>query len=96
MPQAYNVATDTENDLKQNKLNMSYQRHTHTPLRKLNARLKALAKWFIHSPHYQLPVKTRHQSEYDDLAKVYPYCPPEVEQRAWLERQYQESPETKE
>ena len=74
---------------------MSHQHQANTPIHKLSTSFKTLAKWFIHSPHYQLPVNTRHPSEYDDLAKVYPFCPPEVEQRAWLERQYQNLPETK-
>ncbi|MGD1860259.1 MAG: hypothetical protein ACFB0E_09845 [Leptolyngbyaceae cyanobacterium] len=54
----------------------------------LKHHLKALGQFMTHHPDYQPAEKTRSKPHYSTLARVSPFCPPMVEQKAWLEEQY--------
>lgn len=58
--------------------------------RQANQTVSILAKILCHAEPYQPLHPVRSSSPYDQLARFYPFSPPIAEQRAWLERQYQQ------
>jgi hypothetical protein len=52
---------------------------------------QAFCQFWMHDPQYHFTGNPKEGSQYGKFARYYPFYPPAVEQRAWLEKCYQDS-----